>query len=288
MRMAIASIGWNRAEIQKYSLRYLNKCRNKNKIDLFVFIDGGGMNSKKASHMLRKVRGYNSGPHLIFRDKNLGLSRNILYALREMFESGYDIVCLLEDDVLVSQDFIDYHIYCHQNLQLGKHDIFSVSGYIKEKQDVGKVAAPEGLRLRKWYFPDGVSFSRYVWDKYIMRHITDVYFRDKKGTIDTLKPQILKKEPEFVNKQWVKDGYRHKEQAGYLNAIRAYYGMSIIVPAVSRCQDIGFYGYHQRQKSNKGEKIKDKNNWKKSMWYSKCWSEDYSWDKLTVIVKSKK
>lgn len=287
MRFAVACIGHSRPEMWKYSTRALAKCRRADEIDVYMFVDGGGMRQDRAVKLAAEGEGkFASGPHLIFRPRNWGLSKNILEALRECFNAGYDVVCLLEDDVIPSRDFLELHFYCHEEFDHEKHKIFSVVGYTKNKLDTGDMGKSTNVvRLQQWYSPDGVSFSRRIWNK-IGRYIDDRYYKNPLGMTNKLKAGIKRAEPGFIKKQWAGGKYKHSKQAGYLQALRAWFGMYCLVPCVSRCQDIGFYGVHQRQKRHKGERLLGGKNWKRSPWYSRCFEENRSWDQLMLVGKN--
>ena len=275
--------------MQQFSLGYLSKCKDANLVDVYAFIDGKGMAESEAKTLTDKYKGkFGGGPYLIYRKKNWGLSKHILEAMKSVFNAGYDMVCLLEDDVLPSRDFIQYQRYIHKNIDLDGNKVFAVVGYTKKRLPTGNFGKePEVVRLQQWYSPDGVTFRRSIWNK-ISSFIDDKYYSNPNREVNRLKKKISKIEPTFVKRQWVNGKYKHNKQAGFLNALRAFHGMSCIMPCVSRCQDIGFYGFHQRQKKNKGELISHVDLWKKSMWYSDCWSKSHDWTDIKLIGKKDK
>lgn len=281
MKLAVISIGWNRPEMQDLSLKYLSQCRGAQDTSMFMFIDGDGMARNDAIDLHKKYMKNFKNTECIIRSSNWGLSKNILSALVEVAGGDYKAVCLLEDDVLVSKDFLEFHKACH-SMNLEKMRVFSVSGYAQAQRRLEKGNYDEVIRLYRWYLPDGVSFSKSRINL-IKPYATNKYYNNKRTRIDKMKAGILKSDKEFARKQWVGGSYKHIEQAGLLNAIRAFFNLFSIAPYRSRCQDIGMYGFHQHERKNFGVDIKDSNTWRQSKWYSTCWSEDHQWNQLNII-----
>jgi hypothetical protein len=197
--------------------------------------------------------------------------------------SKYDSVCVLEDDILCSADFLDYHYYVQERFDLEKFKVFTTTGYAKRPVTTGTDVKElvGALNLRTWYSPDGVVFTRPVWDR-VLPHITNAYFNNPRGYLDQFRAVCRKMQPRFEKATWLKDRHNSVLQAGLLNTLRASWGMYSLIPEVSRCQDIGVYGTNHPQKVNKGEDVSNETFWKEGGWYSRCFKESNDWGDLYI------
>lgn len=96
---------------------------------LFVFCDGQKLpkDSKveETQDFVKGISGFKSVKK-VFREKNIGLARNIISGLNEVF-SEYDRAIVLEDDLIVAPGFLDY-----MNKALDFYadkKVFSIAGY---------------------------------------------------------------------------------------------------------------------------------------------------------------
>ena len=284
--IAVASTGYNRPEMQDLSLEYLAKCPEAKNTPVHLYIDHG-MSLNEAEALRSKYKSSFKEVHLEYRPTKFGLSRNILLALKHMFET-YDLVCLLEDDILVSNDFLKYHQYIQNNFITD--DIFTVSGYARHRVN-NKLENPVSIIYKlSGYYPDGVVFNRKDFE-IIKPYINEDFFKTA-GRVDSkyweqFYDDCLKHEEEFVKFCWPegkKGPRKYTAQDGLLNTIRSILGKRVIAPEISRCQDIGTYGTHTKQKFSKGENVKDEEFWSRqdNVWYSRCFSVDNKWDKLYI------
>ena len=118
----ICSICYNRPEMFKISAESIMACRDKENVDWVAFVDSTIDHSGFGDY------------ELFYREQHLGLSKNVLMALKYGFDKGYDIVTIIEDDVVVSKDFIEYIKMC---MKLKEEDIFSVSGWSRAGNSEG-------------------------------------------------------------------------------------------------------------------------------------------------------
>lgn len=100
-------------------------------------------------------------------------SWNILNALKEGYNSGAEIVFLIEEDVMVYPDYFEWSFRAHNE----NPDSFACCG-----------------RLRKEYSSDyytnpGASFRRHNL-KHVVEHITDDYFKDQRSYLDATFPKL--------------------------------------------------------------------------------------------------
>ena len=118
MKTALAIFGWRRPEHLKKCLEAVK--RNK-KIDTFVFLDGGYLDS-----VYKIVEEFD--PRLIFSNhEHWGLKKSIFKGIDIIFKK-YDSVIVLEDDIVVADDFVQY-ILDGLKFYENKKDMGSITGY---------------------------------------------------------------------------------------------------------------------------------------------------------------
>jgi hypothetical protein len=117
MKLALNSIGYNRPELHKQSLDTIFRCDEIECVNVYTFIDG--------SIKPKWIEDYNH--QYTVRDSHLGLTKNILLALKQTFGAGYDVVIHVEDDILLSRDFIRFVKYCIKHFK--DNGVFSIAGY---------------------------------------------------------------------------------------------------------------------------------------------------------------
>lgn len=122
---------YNRPQETSLLLDSLINCVECKDSDLIVFGDGpktdeDKVNVDKVHSLFYKIKGFKSVT-LHFRDENQGLAQSVIQGINAVFES-YDSVIVLEDDLIVSKDFLSF-----MNDSLATYhsraDIWSISGY---------------------------------------------------------------------------------------------------------------------------------------------------------------
>lgn len=267
MKTALCCIGYNRPELMKLSVESVFDCRGIDDVDVFYSIDGNGEMSFVDPCIFK-------GGWVRFG--KTGLSFNILESIEYLFDCKYDRVIIVEDDIIVSRDFIEYidHAFKHKD-----EDCFSVSGYSRKCAPVSD--GPDNLICKvDWYHPWGVAFDRA--DYALMEeHINDEYFKNpKKYMDDVILPAAERNNKPYYN--YALQGSYNTLQAGLINSIRAIHGKRQIMPCMSRCQNIGYYGANQSIKSYDGANLKDLATLKKAMHHNIKFNKDYAWDELIV------
>jgi|LauGreSBDMM110SN_4_FD.fasta_scaffold00032_19 hypothetical protein len=108
MNYPILLIGFNRPNLLRHRLvEILAQIADRNL--LYVYIDGPrGAQDTKSNLEMRKLRSefsHFSNVQFIFRDHNLGCSRNIIAAITEVCEAHSGVI-VIEDDIALVPDFI--------------------------------------------------------------------------------------------------------------------------------------------------------------------------------------
>lgn len=183
-------------------------------------------------------------------DTHYGLTRGHLEGMKIAFNNTDEYVIIVEDDVMVSRDFLRYHDYCYRNFYKERGDIGTITGQISHAS-VSKEPEerdPKLVHKRLWYHPYGVLIPKDFFYKYVLEHCTEKYYKNPLY-VDTVYPE------------WSERG-KWFEQAGLLNRIVHKNNLHTIEADVPRCQDIGWFGknrtnrYAEYKTLNLDEKIR--------------------------------
>jgi hypothetical protein len=127
----VALFAYKRLDTTKQSIESLLKCDNVSDTELYVFSDGpkGELDAPLVNDVrtyLQSVTGFKK-IHLFFSDKNQGLAFSVINGVSGLFEK-YNSIIVLEDDLVVSPNFI---VYMNAALQFYENnlDVFSIAGY---------------------------------------------------------------------------------------------------------------------------------------------------------------
>ena len=118
MRIAVCLFAYQRPEYLKRAL----KSHTKIDADYFAFVDYSDINDEIAMIIFESNK-YNV---ITYRERRFGLNRNIIEGLNTVFCCDYDAVIVLEDDLVISYDALQWLHYQLWKLKDYKH-IGSVS-----------------------------------------------------------------------------------------------------------------------------------------------------------------
>lgn len=106
MRTAVAVAAYNRPGHFHTLLCSLEKNPEHLTLPFYFFLDGGA-GSKVQEHIARIERSPIAQKHIIARDRNWGLGRNLIDVRRHLFEvDGFDQIILFEDDHKVTPQYL--------------------------------------------------------------------------------------------------------------------------------------------------------------------------------------
>ncbi len=155
---------YNRPDHVKKTISALQKNDLADQSVLFIYSDGP--RSEEDSSLIREVRNYVSSiegfreVHVIEREKNWGLGRNIIDGVTQIINQ-FGRIIVLEDDIVTSRYFLRY-MNTALNRYSSESKVMSVSGYTPpfKKEDL-----PETFFM-SW--PDcwGWGTWKRVWDKF--------------------------------------------------------------------------------------------------------------------------
>lgn len=134
MNTVIVLFAYNRPGLLKGTIRALNRCKGIESYSVWVFSDGA--KDEKDVHRVNEVRNILhdlckdnnfAALNVIEREHNFGLANSVIAGVTYVFEK-YDAVICIEDDLIVSDDFVNY---MNSSLLLYEHDerIWSISGF---------------------------------------------------------------------------------------------------------------------------------------------------------------
>ncbi len=115
-RTPIAIMTYNRLDTLRETINSLKLCNHVNEHDCVIFSDGSNFRKKEDKELVEEVRKYLiyikeegifNSTKLIFRENNLGCKKSVIKNINYMFET-YDRVIDVEDDLIVSKNFLDY------------------------------------------------------------------------------------------------------------------------------------------------------------------------------------
>jgi hypothetical protein len=128
----IALFIYNRPEYTRAALEALSKADRLDECALHIFADGAKSADDRemvmAARAVAKEFSEKLGAKLIERESNLGLAASITGAVTELCEE-HGRVIVIEDDLLVSRDFLDYMLQSLDRYKDNKN-VLQISGYI--------------------------------------------------------------------------------------------------------------------------------------------------------------
>lgn len=175
-----------------------------------------------------------------------GLTKGILEGLKIAFSKSDEYVILLEDDVVVSRDFLRFLDYCYRRFYKPDGDIAAIGA--STNRAIGIVSR---VYKDRWYLPWGVLIPKYFFNKFLLEHCNDSYYQSSQKYADEYYPKELHGKDQW-NLPWgvLKPGHSFNEieQAGLILRIMLKNNLYQILPEVPRSLEIGFYGKHRHRK----------------------------------------
>jgi len=127
----IVLFAYSRKKSLEKTINYLKKNKLAKKSELFIFSDGykskkDKLNVDQVRSYLNKINGFKK-TKIIYRKKNFGLAKNIVSGVTEIIKK-YNKVIVLEDDIIVSANFLDYMNLSLKNFK-NKKKIWHINGW---------------------------------------------------------------------------------------------------------------------------------------------------------------
>jgi len=241
----IVSTHFGRPHYVKQSIKSLEKCEGIGRYTYVACLD------RNDPEIISIIQRSSLKTVICINGKTLGVDLNTKQALKMGFELD-DFVILVEGDVVLGRDALNYYEWCRQKYQSDK-DIFTVTAYSSLFHDGldKEILAPNGVRLvkRRPYF-SGVTFG--IW--------RDRWDEVKDKWIDGLHPSSRKPMP-GMGWDWRMREFRGNRQE--------------IFPLASRANHIGLTGGLNEGFDQTNNILLDE-KWYYENTYVKHWAENES------------
>lgn len=227
---------YKRRNILQQTIEALQKCDLSGESELYIFSDGYKNEIDKPKVIetrkyIKNISGFKR-IEIIEADINKGLANSIIEGVSLIFKK-YENVIVLEDDIIVSKDFLYYMNQCLNKYQ-NNREIYSISGYISTLKNT------DTYPYDVFFFPRVCSWGWATW-------------KDRWEPIDwTIKDfDEFKKDKKQIRRFQYggKDLFRmlKRQMKGEIDswAIRWCYnqfkiGSYTVYPLVTKCKNIGF------------------------------------------------
>ena len=180
----IAIFCYNRPDHLKKLFSSILKSENYKKFKFYFFCDGSKENildKKKCFSVLKLVKKFNGKKKIIIRNKNLGLSKNIISGLNYLFkEKKYKAAIVIEDDLEIgfnSLTFLNDSLTFHKtNTKIGSVTAYSYVNNSKKLKSINNFLTYRhcswcwGTWSRVW---NKINWSNYTLSKFKRRKFTD-------------------------------------------------------------------------------------------------------------------
>lgn len=214
---------FSRPEMLWFCLERLFACPETLGLDVKVYVDAhANVVLPDSTKDLQRVQTMFPNAQFNWRQphKHDGNTFNVMMAYKEAYEAGAKFIFLVEDDVIVDEEFFAWHAAA----QL-KFPFCSVAsrclkgGAVQDDYVVSSSYASIGVC---WY-RDSLAT--------VVEHATPFYFRNMSGYLNTV----------------FRDGRadQYTEQDGLIERIIQHNRAQVIFPQQPHCSHIGWYGYHR-------------------------------------------
>ena len=241
---------FNRPEMFFLSLEYEKLAREYYKfssdlLTIFVIEHGSDAKTKEL------VRSYPYNKEIIKREKQFGLSKNILEGMKSAFNLSDNFIIYIEDDILLHKTYFQYMDVLLNMFSEKEYTIFSASSADNSEKNVN------ALYKGHHYTALAPLITKSFFNRYLEVCVDPVYYKDTSSRnkfINALNYKYKK----YVGKGYKFVNDKYNEQAGLINRLVDVAFIEedkcIITPYVSRQLHIGYYG-----KNRPGGKIPGKN-----------------------------
>lgn len=242
----IMRVAWNRPEMLQVSIEHEVKARKYYMIDgdfITIFV----VDYNPPRETMEVINKYPFKKKVLIREKQFGLTRNILLGMKTAFNFADDYMIYIEDDICVHETYFKY-MDVLMGMDLGKYSVLSAYSKI-DKGSVNEVYM--GHHYCAW----GALITKKFFEEYILTHIhADYYgtFKEEHKNFGVRAHYVNMLNETYRNHPKAKEYYKyiesdiHNEQAGMVNRLVDIALMErnwhVIMPTINRQQHIGFYG----------------------------------------------
>lgn len=131
-RAPICLFVFNKIHLIDKVLKSIQENKNFKKHNMYIFSDSNleSKDKEKITKLRLKLIAFqrkHKNVNIIFRKKNFGLKKNIIFGVNQIIKK-YKRIIVIEDDLILAKNFIDYmedNLHFYKN----KKKVFSISGY---------------------------------------------------------------------------------------------------------------------------------------------------------------
>lgn len=216
---AILWFACEKPEYAKVSLESIFKAKDRPQ-DFYAFVDRS-IGTEKSTEIVKMLEGYNV-PYITHREVNVKMANNSLPAVKEVFDKGYEIGHVFEEDVIVSGDY-----FIKSREALSNPTISMFCGCIASEEQrsvVYSACTPWGNSMKRSLYE---LLALHI-EPYLKCYMTSHY----------------------AIQQYYKDNFSFVGSAqadGLLQAIIRTNGILVQYPERSYSKDIGAFGYHRKK-----------------------------------------
>ena len=226
MREIVLIPTYRRPEMLFYCLSLIRAIEPE--IAVAVFPDRGTYHDKEFQDVMASFDSDVTHALLIPDHDYYGNSFNTMEAFRWAYNSGFDRIYYVEDDVMVHEDFFKWHREVHEE----ESDLFASMGWIFNRY----APITKDLLFQPWYYSVGTCFTREKL-KLIVDHASPRYYKDMPGYI----------EKAFAGSSLNAGGQniQHYEQDGLIQRVMDRDRTQVVSRGMATCTHLGFAGYNR-------------------------------------------
>ena len=221
---------WRRAEFLQYALENIQKANGAEKNCYTFLIDRG-----YSQEVVEVINNFPLNKELRFAPphRHPGNSYNVLEGyLWASNQNGYNLVHLIEEDIMCSVDYFDFH----ERVQ-SKYDSFCVSACRNQNLSTESNEDSSAVYYHPSFQSLGISW-KYDNLKKVVKHANARYYRNPTGYLRNQFPNSAKT--------------NHTEQDGLIWRVMVQGNHQCLFPNVARCSHLGFVGYNRKGKPLEG------------------------------------
>lgn len=238
---------YNRKDTFQNTVEALTKCSLSDKTELFIFSDGP--KNKQDEELIKELRDYIlqiKGFKKItwhFEERNKGLANSVIEGVSSVFKTKKKAI-ILEDDLVVSDNFLDYMNECLDFYEENKN-IYSISGYSYNFQIPSSYSYDTYFHLRNSSWGWATWSDRWnncIWDRsYFLKAVKVKSHMNFMGAhCSDLPGMLVKYASNKINSWSIRWTYYQFLNRGYT-----------VYPVISKVKNIGF---DERATHTKNEK----------------------------------
>jgi len=295
MQLAIALPIFDRLEFVRRTIPALLAARGTANIPIFVGFEGPRKGKIYEGGDLAATRKYVRGalaPHegavqYLAREEHVGMSDNIVDVTNRAFcEFNADAVVVLEDDILVSRDFLTFTRRCLERYA-DNRNVFAVTGsctYCSEGTTDPHCYDPHWVRSCAWWLTIGWAIWRNRWGRFFPQYAA--WKRDRAAWTRAAWERIAQNYVPDVRRHLARNLFRpdgakiiNERWGGVINVCRAAWQRVIVAPWAARSTHIGWYGENTPQAKAARMKSTAEHPW----YESKCFKDDWHTEDIDLV-----